>query len=226
MHNPSNPQKPKQAPISSETLHDDNPEKLPQKIKIFRTMSSTELHKFISGEKMTPIIKKDASALQDISTADTSAIWFSPDRAEYYSEPSTEKALVSTDLPELNFDDVREVWNLGRGGINDPTTNNLIVEFLTDKKPSITYGKYGDFWVKEYTYPEYDDNDFQVQRIYKISAKDIIFDRMSFRDYTSAEEGLKEVTERELEEEQWMENRAVSGAELLKKYASKLPPAY
>lgn len=210
-----------------ETLPDQNPEKLSQRIKVFRTMSSTELSKFLNGEQMYPIVDKSKEDLQEITTAKTSAIWFTPDRAEYIVDPDNgNDLLVSDDLEKLDFDGVRKIWNLHRGGINDPSTNNLMVEFLTDKKPTIAYGNYGDYWVKEYTYSEYDKNDFQIQRIYKLSQKEVIFDRMLCRSYESAEEALKEVAHDELEEEQWMEQRTFTGMSLIKNHISELPSPY
>lgn len=212
---------------SPEDLSNQDPEKLPQKIKVFRTMSSTELCKFLDREQVRPIVKKNKEDLQGVTTADASAIWFTPDRAEFSSEPiDNDDTLVSDNLKKLNFEDIRKIWDLKRGGINDPVTNNLMVEFLTDKRPKIAYGNYGDYWVKEYIYPEYDQNDFQIQRIYKMSEKEVIFDRMLSRDYASAEKQLREVASRELEEEQWMEQNTYTAMELIAKHATKLPSPY
>lgn len=203
-----------------------NPEKLPHEIKVFRTMSSAEFHKYINGKQITPIIEKSEDALQDITTADTAAIWFSPDRLERFPEPGQEDSLVSEGLPALDFTDIRETWDLGRGGIHDPITNNLIVEFLTDKKPDVVYGKYGDTWVKEYTYPEYDAADFQVQRVYKLSDRQIIFDRANLPGNVSPEVKLAEIADSELAEEQDMEKTAAIAIDVLKKHAKDLPSPY
>lgn len=210
-----------------ENLPSLNPEKLPHNIKVFRTMSSTEFHKFLDGEQMRPIVEKSENDLQDITTADTSAIWFTPDKAEFFCEPQQDdNSLASEELTGLDFKEVCKIWNLGRGGPNDATTNNLIVEFSTDKRPGISYGKYGKHWVKEYTYKEYDKDDFQVQRVYNLSDGEVVFDRMQFRDFKSAEEALANIADNELAREQDMEKAAIAAREILKKYASQFPSPY
>ena len=67
---------------------------------------------------------------------------------------------------------------------------------------------------------------FLVQKVYNLADKTVIFDRMSFQNYSSSEEALTKVVNKELAKEKQMEENAKTAVQILKDHASKLLPAY
>ena len=203
-------------PNSSAILEKGNSqEKLQEPIKVIRNMSASEFSKFLNGEQIT----QEAPHTEDMSinTADKSTIWFSPNRKQVVDAPITTEKLVDENSEELDFAEITSIWQLGRGGANDTATRNVMIEFATDKKPEITFGKYGEEWIKEYTYEEYDNKDFAVLRVFDPREKEILFDESQVSDEERRKEILSDISDRLIQEEQEMERQTEQAYAILAK---------
>ena len=202
--------------FSQEDKAEENGEKLGKSILVTRNMSSRELYRYYNGEDI-----KQENKMTDyermFNTAESNALYFSPNRKEVKGKCPDDNSLVDTSGKILDFEDIRATWNIGNGAYtNSYITKNVMVEFATREKPKVCFGFYKGEWVKEYTYDNYNRDTFIITRIYNPETKQVVYERGK-----DTEENIEEIIKAMQKEEEERRNELKAINNQLKDYYSE-----